>query len=525
MNYLRARVWIAAVALGLMVGARSGRSDLRRSANTGDLHVLQHIVVIMQENRSFDSYFGTFPGAEGIPMSGGVPTVCVPDPQAGTCVPPSHDAADVNGGGPHGALAAIADIDGGKMDGFIGRAESAQKGCLDPLNPNCTSSATPDVMGYHDERELPNYWAYAQNFVLQDHLFEANASWSLPAHLFMVSEWSALCFTPADPLSCTNALEIPAGTRSGNGTYGRPDYAWTDLTYLLHGAGVSWAYYVADGTEPDCEDDEMTCHLNPQNVGTPNIWNPLPFFDTVLDDGELGNIRPLTDFYAAAQAGTLPAVAWIVPNGENSEHPPSRVSTGQAYVTRLINAIMQSPNWPSTAIFLSWDDWGGFYDHVVPPHVDENGYGLRVPGLVISPFAKRGFIDHQTLSFDAYVKFIEDVFLGGQRLDPNTDGRPDPRPSVREDVPQLGDLSQDFDFTQPPRAPLLLPPVPCVGDCNANHMVGVDEILTMVRISLGTAVVSACAAGDADGNGQITIDEILAAVNNALNGCPAFAAG
>jgi phospholipase C len=186
---------------------------------------------------------------------------------------------------------------------------------------------------------------------------------------------------------------------------------------------------------------------------------------------------------------------------------------------------MQSPNWQSTAIFLSWDDWGGFYDHVVPPHVDENGYGLRVPGLVISPFAKRGFIDHQTLSFDAYVKFIEDVFLDGQRLDPNTDGRPDPRPSVREDVPQLGDLSQDFDFTQPPRPPLLLTPVLCVGDCNADHTVAVNEILTMVRISLGTAAASACAAGDAAGNGQITIDEILAAVNNALNGCPAFAAG
>ena len=89
---------------------------------------------------------------------------------------------------------------------------------------------------------------------------------------------------------------------------------------------------------------------------------------------------------------------------------------------------MRSPDWDSTAIFLAWDDWGGFYDHVVPPTVDHNGYGLRVPALVISPYARRGFVDHQTLSFDAYVKFIEDDFLGGQRLDPKTDGRPDPRP-------------------------------------------------------------------------------------------------
>jgi phospholipase C len=117
---------------------------------------------------------------------------------------------------------------------------------------------------------------------------------------------------------------------------------------------------------------------------------------------------------------------------------------------------MQGPDWDSTAIFLAWDDWGGFYDHVVPPHVDINGYGLRVPGLVISAYAKKGFIDHQTLSFDAYLKFIEDVFLGGQRLDPATDGRPDPRPTVRENVPQLGDLLYDFDFNQSTHPPLVL---------------------------------------------------------------------
>jgi phospholipase C len=112
---------------------------------------------------------------------------------------------------------------------------------------------------------------------------------------------------------------------------------------------------------------------------------------------------------------------------------------------------------------VSWDDWGGFYDHVVPPFVDENGYGIRVPGLVISPYAKRGFIDHQVLSHDAYVKFIEDDFLDGARLDPATDGRPDPRPTVREDAPVLGDLARDFDFSQRPRPPVLLPTDPRPG--------------------------------------------------------------
>ena len=174
-------------------------------------------------------------------------------------------------------------------------------------------------------------------------------------------------------------------------------------------------------------------------------------------DHQLGNIQDVSKFYTAAKNGTLPAVSWVVPSGEVSEHPPSPVSFGQSYVTSLVNAVMNSPDWDSTAIFLAWDDWGGFYDHVVPPTVDENGYGLRVPGIVISPYAKHGYVDHQTLSFDAYDKFIEDDFLGGQRIDPATDGRPDPRPTVRENVKILGNLVEDFDFNQQPRPPDVLP--------------------------------------------------------------------
>jgi phospholipase C len=243
-----------------------------------------------------------------------------------------------------------------------------------------------------------------------------------------------------------------------------PDYAWTDLTYLMHKNSVSWGYYVVSGTEPDCQNDQsVSCAPVKQNAQTPGIWNPLAYFDTVRQDGELGNIQSVANFYDQAKAGTLPAVSWVVPSGAVSEHPPGAVSAGQAYVTSLINAVMQSPDWGSTAIFLGWDDWGGFYDHVVPPVVDANGYGLRVPGMVISPYAKKGFIDHQTLSFDAYAKFIEDDFLGGARLDPKTDGRPDPRPDVRENAPQLGNLVADFDFTQAPRAPMLLPVHPAPG--------------------------------------------------------------
>jgi phospholipase C len=253
-------------------------------------------------------------------------------------------------------------------------------------------------------------------------------------------------------MSCKTEVAGRVGTPSSN----KPDFPWTDLTYLLHRYGVSWRYYVSQGNQPDCANSEMFCKKARQRANTPNIWNPLPRFDTVHEDDQLGNIVPLDGFFRDAKAGNLPAVSWIVPSQTNSEHPPGLVSAGQSYVTSLVNAIMRSPDWRSTAIFLAWDDWGGFYDHVEPPVVNAQGYGLRVPGLVISPYARRGFVDHQTLSFDAYLKFIEDDFLGGRRIDPRTDGRPDSRPFVPEDAHILGDLAKDFDFDQKPRPPLIL---------------------------------------------------------------------
>jgi phospholipase C len=327
-------------------------------------------------------------------------------------------------------------------------------------SPKCSlAPRNPDVMGYHDAREIPNYWSYARHFVLQDHMFQPDTSWSLPSHLFMVSGWSARCSQRGNPKSCVNAEQAP-GSPPGdpeNLTGAVPDYAWTDLTYLLHKHHVSWRYYVFKGSQPDCADNQMLCKAIPQNASTPGIWNPLPWFDTVQQDRQAENVEPFGDFLTAARTGTLPAVSWLAPAQAVSDHPPALISKGQAYVTGVVNAVMRSPDWSSTAIFLAWDDWGGFYDHVRPPKVDANGYGLRVPGLVISPYARRGYVDHQVLSFDAYLKFIEDDFLGGQRLDPKSDGRPDPRPDVRERAKILGDLRKDFDFSQSPRRPLLLP--------------------------------------------------------------------
>jgi phospholipase C len=441
------------------------------------IHKIRHVVVIMQENRSFDSYFGTYPGADGIPMRNGVPTVCVPDPATGSCVRPYHDPSERDAGGPHDHTDAVQDIDHGKMDGFIARARAGRRiACLRHVDaPECSLAPDkPDVMGYHDAREIPNYWAYARHFVLQDHLFEPDTSWSLPAHLFLVSGWSAKCSRRDMPVSCVNAIQDPVAPpgESQNTNGAIPDYAWTDLTYLLHRYHVSWRYYVVKGSQPDCDDDGMACSPVRQSATTPGIWNPLPWFDTVRDDGQLRDVAPLQSFLASARKGTLPSVSWVVPSQAVSEHPPALVDDGQAYVTNLVNTIMRGPDWRSTAIFLSWDDWGGFYDHVRPPKVDENGYGLRVPGLVISPYARRGFVDDQMLSHDAYLKFIEDDFLAGRRIDPRTDGRPDPRPDVRERAKILGDLALDFDFSQRPRPPLILAPRPVARVALVSHHPG-----------------------------------------------------
>jgi phospholipase C len=516
------RAAAAAIVVLLATSCTASSSALAgsRGAVESGIHKIRHVVIIMQENRSFDSYFGTYPGADGIPAKNGQFTVCVPDPRSGGCDKPSHDASLINGGAGHSLSNAITDIDGGKMDGFVRSAENASsRGCsTQPPTAACLPNSTPDVMGYHDAREIPNYWTYASDFVLEDHMFEPVDSWSLPSHLYLVSGWSARC-TSTSPDSCvsdpaeaggrvklknlppaflqcltahgithpkradlTNPSvikgasaclgDLTAGQRQqllGGSGEGRQlgVYSWTDLTYLLHKNNVSWAYYVQKGVQPDCDSnpDETAAGCAPaaQGAETPSIWNPLPSFTDVKADGQQGNVQDLSHFYPAAAHGRLPAVSWIAPAQPDSDHPPANIGTGQAYVTNLINTIMRGPDWNSTAIFLTWDDWGGFYDHVVPPRVDANGYGLRVPALVISPYARHGKIDHQILSFDAYNKFIEDAFLGGARLDPKTDGRTDPRPDVREAARILGNLYADFDFSQAPSRPVLLPTRPSPG--------------------------------------------------------------
>jgi len=413
---------VATLGLGADVQAQRAPSGGPAASAPSGIHKIKHVIVILQENRTFDSYFGTFPHADGIP-----PGVCVHDPFHGGCVKPFVDHNDSNKGGPHMHRNYVADVNGGKMDGFVGQAE---------LKCKPGSKCKTEVMGFHVQSDIPNYWKYAQNFVLDEHMFEPVHSWSVPSHMYEVSAWSATCSHPKRPMSCVGTDE-PLVRSAAHPT----PYGWTDLTWLLHKHGVRWGYYL--------------------DRGAPVIWNPLPGFVDVHLDGQEGNVKPLSKFFSQASSGTLPAVSWISPSQKDSEHPPALVSTGQAYVTKIINAVMSNKSiWDSSAIFLTWDDWGGLYDHVSPlPHQpDTLGYGIRVPAMVISPFARKGFLDPNVYSFDSYLRFIEDDFLGGARID-NSDGRPDPRPTpVREAL--AGDLTRDFNFSQAPLPPMKLNPCP-----------------------------------------------------------------
>jgi phospholipase C len=296
---------------------------------------------------------------------------------------------------------------------------------------------------------------------------------SLGTHLMMVSEWVAHCTDFLNPMSCVTTADpvapLPRET----------PFAWTNLTWLLDHQRVSWKYYLSEGGTPDCDDQDDSDNCDPeiQKANVANFWNPLPAFAQFQQNVQANrhyasHFVKVDQFYRDIAENNLPTVIWIIPNGKVGEHPPASVADGMDYVTSLVNTIMESRYYYDTVIFIAWDDWGGFYDHVNPPVVDKTvggvpfGYGFRVPGIVISPYVARRF-DHQILSYDAYNRLIEDLFLNSGRLDPATDGRPDPRPDVREALttayvePEhqkvaIGDLLNDFDFAQPPIRPIVL---------------------------------------------------------------------
>jgi len=349
----------------------------RRQSSSG-LVKINHVVWIMQENRTFDSYFGTFPGADGIP-----PRTCLPKlPGSSDCVAPFHmpnlfATCDL----PHEWEHAHAVYDNGRMDAFV------------------WVEGTPYTMGYYDERDIPNYWEYARRFTLCDAFFSSQMGESLTNHLYSVAAQSGGMIGGARDVEEVEKIRADPG-----------GFSFAAMVDLLNTVKLTWKYYVQ--TSPPQPGEKMPpdvswylLHPDPKKF---SLWNPLPGFKSVREKSPgLENLEDLEEYYRALENGTLPQVCWIVPAYDDSEHPPEPPLQGMWHVTKIINALMKSPYWKDSVVFLTWDDYGGFYDHVPPPEADAFGFGLRVPAIVISPYAKQGYISHYVYDFTSVLKFLE----------------------------------------------------------------------------------------------------------------------
>jgi phospholipase C len=330
---------------------------------------IRHVITVMQENHSFDNYFGTYPGADGVPDD-----ACMPrDPAKASrgCVAPFRIGGNrrVENLSDTPQVAA-AQRNGGAMDGFLS-AITQQRGSEQPL-----------VMGHYDQRQLPFYWRLADRYVLFDRFFGSAAGGSLTNHMF----WAT-----GGPGDQDAQGSVPAG-----------GFTTPTIFDRLQAKRISWKFYVQD-YRPGIT--FRSSRLRDRAGQVPSV-PPLNYARFVDDPKLLSHIVPLDEFQDDLQRGTLPAVSYIVPLGAR-ERPPGSLKLGQTTVATLVNGLMRSRYWTSSAFLLTYDTSGGWYDHVRPPRVDRWGYGFRVPALLVSAYAKRGHVDHTTLDFTSILAFIE----------------------------------------------------------------------------------------------------------------------
>jgi phospholipase C len=394
---------LAAALLALLVSflsacASGGSSSAPVPRN---LTAIQHTVFIINENHTFDNFFGAFPGANGATtglLSNGqsIPLSVMPDVyQATLCN--SWDCS-------------IQAIDSGKMDQF------------DLITG--TLSAYTQVT----QQQIPNYWAYASRFTLADHYFTSVHGPSLPNHLFAVAAQSGgVIDNGGNPGSGTTCDGSSWGTvtvidASGNRSQQAPCFNFKTLPDSLEQAGISWKYYADAG-------------------GYVSVMSQIR--NSVLWDDD---VAPPAQFLVDAKSGKLPAVTWLIPPGEDSAHPPDSICEAENWNVSILNALMQAPDWNSTVVFVTWDDFGGFYDHVAPPQVDQFGLGPRVPLLIISPYAKAGYVSHTVYDHTSVLKFIETRYN---------------LPPLTSRDAAANNMLDSFDFDASPQPPLLLQPRAC----------------------------------------------------------------
>jgi phospholipase C len=394
---------------------------------------IKHVIFLMKENRTFDHMFGRFPGAEGVTHG----LLC-----DGSKVR-LRSAPDHAGSPLHSFNAGLIAINGGRMN------------CFDRLPDG------RELEGYVQYRpeDIPNYWSYAKHFALADQFFSSLYGPTTVEHLWALSGESdrfigveragdtgsglagEFCldnkermksFKKLSPAQRHSAfdLEEKAAVNTLAKRYWYFRWPCTDIKILpdlLQRRGISWRYYLG-GNRHQKGAIEMIRHVR---LG--------PMWNHVVDNSQ---------FISDVRGGHLASVSWLIPPIGYNDHPPQSMCAGENWTVAQMNALMHSRYWKTSAVVLSWDDFGGFYDHVPPPHVDIYGLGPRVPALVISPWAKRGYIDHTTYDFSSVLKTIEELF----RL-----------PSMAQRDSQANDMFDSFDFEQPASAPLFLQQRTCPG--------------------------------------------------------------
>lgn len=385
-------------------------THLSAQNNNQGLSRIKHFVFLVKENRTFDNYFGTFPGANGtttglISTGQVIPLGPMPD------VTPrdiSHDWSSTR-------LA----MDFGKMDMFD--QILGYNGSIAQCNLNgdylCYTQVT--------QQSIPNYWSYAQNFVLADNTFSSVTAESFANHMYTVAAQSGGAITDPSPPTLPGCDAQPSTFVSvveadGETTTEFPCFSFATLADSLQAAGVSWKYYAPGET----------------------AWNPLDAINSIRNSSLWQtNVVSSSDFVSDAMNGNLASVSWIVGQGVQMEHPTKSICNGENWTVQLLNAIMQGPDWDSTAVFVTWDEFGGLYDHVPPPTLDEYGLGPRVPLLIISPYAIAGKVSHTQYEFSSFLKLVEERF--GLSALTNRDA-------------QANDMLDSFNFSQTPLPPLIL---------------------------------------------------------------------
>jgi phospholipase C len=406
-----------AVAGGVLFSCTGGRPIPRVSGSVSTAidtqWPIKRVIYVMLENRSFDNLFGKFPGVEGTRRGN----------LAGREIPLGPCPEYVPGDLPHVRAAYLYDWAGGRQDGFGGGAWG-----------------DPWAYTVLDADQLPNYWLWAKEFAISDHFFASAAGPSYPNHFFFIAGQSGGAIDNPENIGAKPTADggtfkswgcdaigdgVFVFTKDEHGNLAKHDtcFRFRTVGEQLSEIGVDWAYYAAVPGQPGY------------------FWNAYNGVHDVFHDTGYWNahVRPVDRIVKDIQAGTLPSVSWVTPRFPLSDHPPYSSAWAHNWVTDIVDAVAASDAWEQTAIFVTWDEWGGFYDHVEPPQIDDIGLGFRVPLLTIGPYVRRGVIDDQVGEFSTPLRFISDNW----GLDPLT-----PR------IAKAHNFEHVFDFTKPPRPPV-----------------------------------------------------------------------